>query len=159
MRGQQSLETILVVIVLSLILIFGIYFFARITDVELTEEDQEFKRDAVNAIAQQLSYLPELSCPAEGGEARICVDKIKAQLLSRWLNDPNDGHYSDTVRLRFIQQFGTTNIILYVTYPAQEEIVVLDATSSDNVQTQSLPVTIYDARTDTTQFGYLQVSQ
>jgi hypothetical protein len=101
-RAQlQSMETILVAIVLILILLIGIYFFSRVNDISLDESHQEFKIDAVRGAAQQLSYLPELSCPLDGAESRICIDKVKLAILSDWLNNPGNPEYSNAERLRY----------------------------------------------------------
>lgn len=158
-RAQlQSMETILVAIVLILILLFAMFFFSRISDANAQDTQQKFRFDEVQNTAHILSALPELSCPLEGGEARICIDKIKLSILSQALNDPTHALYSDQLRLRYVELFGNTVITVQTLYPQPESIVLFNATSANNLLTQSLPVNIYNATTNSLEFGIVTVS-
>jgi len=161
-RAQlQSMETILVAIVLILILLFSIYFFSRVSDTNLEGTKQKFRFDEVQNTAYVLSALPELSCPLEGGEARICIDKIKLSILSQALNNPADNLYSDQLRLQYVELFGNTLITVRTVYPPptpqEAQVILFNATSATNLLTQSLPVNIYNATTNSLELGVITV--
>ena len=161
MRGQlHALETILVAIVLMILLFLGIYVYHQVSTNELAADAQDYDVEDAQRVALQLTTLPETVCALEGGESRICIDKIKMEILSNWLNNPGSPGYDDQTRLYFVELFGPTDIFVEQVYPPVSPaapIILFDGNDAEFVQAQSMPINLYDPRTNSVALGRLTV--
>lgn len=158
-RAQlQALETIIVAIVLILLVLLGLFVYT-VTSEESNQQNTraEMSEEALT-MGMRLSNMMELSCSQKGRENSVCLDLLKAELLSEWLTDPDNPNYDDSIRLQYADIFGDRDLIIRELYPGTEnELVLFDGLASENYLTQFVPVVLYDPRDETHVLGEIEV--
>lgn len=155
----QSMETIIIVIILIVLTLIGIWFFARATDEQIDRTSTTLKISTLQATGKKLSYLPELSCQSGGAETELCIDLVKAEILSAWLANPNSP-YHEELRIRYYQMFGDTRITIQQIYPETDNpednnILLFNGTTALSVYAQALPISLYNPIDGQTYLGVL----
>ncbi|MBR9702618.1 hypothetical protein GOV10_01150 [Candidatus Woesearchaeota archaeon] len=160
-RGQlQSMETIIIVIILVLLTLMGIWFFAKATDNQIESTSTKLKLATLQTTGKKLSYLPELSCQSGGAETELCIDIIKAEILSEWLTNSSKD-YHEELRIHYYQMFGDTRITIQQVYPEDffdpesNDILLFNGTTSLSVYAQALPISLYNPIDGQTYLGVL----
>lgn len=149
----QSAETIMVLIVLSIIIIFGLIIASNYESGEIQQESKEREQLSALAIASQLGNLPELRCTVRQTAIERCIDLYKAKSFSNYLQ--LDSSYK-------IERFGNTNISIRIINPTYtEEIIVIAVANNQDLQGKSLvtvPIILNDPITQLNHFALLEVT-
>ncbi|PIN79538.1 hypothetical protein COV16_03595 [Candidatus Woesearchaeota archaeon CG10_big_fil_rev_8_21_14_0_10_34_8] len=145
-------ETIIVLIIFFILLAGGMVFYAKIqtyTSVKKVEEVQE-----LNAIAieQRIRHMSEISCTIDGSVIFDCYDIMKVEALQETIEDYKS-YYGTVI-------FPNSRVVITSVYPDNEEVVLYDYGYSDEsvaVEPFRTPVTLYNPRDDTYNFGYITI--
>lgn len=87
-RAQlQTLEPILIVMVLAIIASIGLVWFMRVSESSAAFDDRVFDTAQDLAMAKRIGGLPEISCPRDISAGTYCVDLEKAKAFSRAVSD------------------------------------------------------------------------
>lgn len=87
-RGQlQTLEPILIVMVLAIIASIGLVWFMRVSESQASFDDRIFDTAKDLAMAKRIASLPEISCPKDISAGTYCVDLAKADAFSELASD------------------------------------------------------------------------
>ena len=110
-RGQlQTQETILVVFIFIILIVFGLVFFYRVQSSSIAQEFNEFQKDKLSVDFITLGDLPEFSC-SKAGIKESCIDTAKLIAFSSLYNSTRQ--YKDY----YFERFGYKNITIYQIYP------------------------------------------
>lgn len=149
----QSAETIMVLIILSIIIIFGLIIASNYESDEIEQESSEREQLSALAIASQLGNLPELRCTVRQTALERCVDLYKAKSFSIYLQD--NPSYK-------IERFGNTNISIRIINPSYtEELIVVAEANNQELPTKSLvtiPIILNNPITKLNHFALLEVT-
>jgi hypothetical protein len=113
-KGQlQIQETILVVFIFIILIMFGLVFFYRVQLASIAEDFNEFQntRDTINFIT--IGDLPEFSC-SKLGIRESCIDTLK---LNSFIALNNSAKY----RSYYFERFGYKKITITQIYPEKNE--------------------------------------
>lgn len=151
-RAQlQMTETVAVLIVFFILLLFGLLFYTRFQRSALDEQRAEFAGERAITISLTSLLLPELKCSkGDNVPVRDCVDLFKIDVAQQKMQEERD-YYFDL--------FGFARVSVEEYYPGKNkwmlyENVNPDATSS--VKTP-IPVALYDPVQRTYRFGVLTI--
>jgi hypothetical protein len=153
-KGQQSIETILVVVILAGLFFLGVWFFAQATDISIGEQNTQLTQERLFSTALQLSHLPELSCTLQGAETRTCIDEVKLQIFTEKMTAPN----ADALRLRYADMFGPIHVTVEEIYPNTNSYQVFDWGGEDFFA-QRIPIILHDPITNQQKFGMITVGR
>ena len=144
-RGQlQTLEPIIIVIVLVLIAALVLMAFVRLTDASTPLDNSE----AV-AVLERVSTMPELSCPVIETAGTYCIDLAKVEAFSRIMRDEDN-------RIAYQPVFGFTQITLEVV--GDDPILLYDMIDPEaDVRAGTTYFTVHDPLTDTRRFATITV--
>ena len=108
----MSMETIAVLLVFFIILMFVFIFYISYRSGSLEEKQQEVYSQQAVQIAMEVANLPELECSGAGIELGVdCFDKLKVQSLS--------GLIGSSIELRaglYQEKFGNSKIVIREIY-------------------------------------------
>ncbi len=145
----KMFETIAVLVIFFIIILFGFIFYTRVQESTFAAELEE--KTILNAIdlSQSVFFLPELQCI---GEHKIdCIDILKLD-AARNIISSNRADYFDLL--------GYSNIYVEEIYPeSTASILLYDSPKTEDkgqISTQ-FPISLYDARTDAYSFGVLYI--
>lgn len=103
-RGQlQTLEPILIVIVLSVLFGVGLLFFVKLQAHDPMKAVTS-EREAT-ALLKKITTLPELSCPTSETVQTYCLDLVKAQMFSEMLGNAGNASF-------YFPLFGRSSVTL-----------------------------------------------
>lgn len=155
-RGQlQSMETIIIAVILIFLVILGAVFYATSSQRTVQRAGLEAQLVRLDTLAKKLHYLPDLSCPNYGASKTPCIDLIKAELMGSILNNPTAGLYDPDARLDYYSLFGDSMVKVEVLYPQEQEIILFNATTGGNVVAASVPVSVFDPISNQRMLGRL----
>jgi hypothetical protein len=156
-RAQiQFGESLAVIIILVVMIVLGIMFYARLQHDENTETSRTHSDLKAIEIAKLASSLPELKCTGRPVQDKTCIDMEKAIRLEKWIGD-------NPTNLHYVKVFGDATVKLYFVYPTPipvlNPIEIMKQTQNTQYKTTvQVPVTIHDPSTRKSRFGYLEVS-
>ena len=157
-RAQiQFGESIAVIVILVVMIVLGIMFYARLQHDENKETSRAHSDMKAIEIAKLASSLPEIKCTGRPVQDKTCIDLEKARQLEAWIS-------GNPANLHYVKVLGDARITLHQAYPdlVQDSdllVIILDKTVQGKETTEvQVPVTIHDPNTRTNRFGYLKVS-
>lgn len=152
----QSGETIVVIIILTIIIVFGLYFVSNLQadGLEQTQKD-EFELSAL-AIASQLGNLPELRCTRRQTAIERCIDIYKAKAFQEYINKDENQAFK-------LQRFGNTNVTIKIINPKLEEGNEINIITPNNPELTSrlpvfIPIILNEPVNNTNHFAILEVT-
>lgn len=147
----QMMETISILIIFFIIVLFGFLFYAQFQRSSYDEKKIVSAGEKAISISLQALLLPELRC-SKGDNVVIkdCVDTSKLDISKRKMADEHD-YYFDIL--------GFANISVEQYYPSEETIVLYDHSlaNAPHRPRTSIPVALYDPITKTYRYGVLTV--
>lgn len=108
-RGQMQIqETILVVFIFVVLIIFGMVFFYRVQSASIADDFNKFQRERLAVDFVTFSDLAEFGC-SRAGIRENCVDTIKLAVFRDLAKGGSRDYY--------FGRFGHRNITIYQIYP------------------------------------------
>jgi hypothetical protein len=152
-KGQfKTGETIIVLIIFFILLAGGMVFYAKIAQYNAGKKTEEVEELAAIQIEQRIRHMSEIVCTIDASVIFDCYDLSKIYALQEVIQY-HSLYYNSIV-------FVNSRVSVTLVYPKSEVIEFYDfgyaddATSSEPFRT---PVTIYDPRDDTYNFGYITI--
>ena len=147
---MQMAETIAIVFIFMLLMIFGSLFFVRITSSNTALKNEENMQLKAIEMAQKASFLPEIQCSQDGTAIEDCIDMLKLSSATGIMSDS---------RVFYFDKFEFSNITLRQTYPSEQEWAIYQNIPSaySNKKTTFIPTSIFDSANRKFHFGYIQV--
>ncbi len=149
-KGQiKMFETIAVLVVFFILLMFGLTFYSKIQKITLNRELEEIAVLKAIDTSEQISFLPELQCV--GVQDIDCIDILKID-AAEFIIDENRLDYFDT--------FGFSNVFIIEVYPdtgEEWEIYNLPKKEDKGKLATQFPVSLHDPIEDTYSFGVLTI--
>lgn len=153
-RSQIKMgETIAILIVFFLLLVFAFSFFGNVSQTTYEEKRDEFQSLRSIEIAQIVSFLPELQCTFDNVPVANCFDILKVNATFQRLNT------SEEYRLYYYDFFRTSTIYLRQIYPPSSwQYVFYNNTGNWTKRLNTkIPVSLYNATADVFYMGVLEV--
>ena len=150
-RSQiKMFETIAILMVFFILLLFGFMFYTRIIKGTQTEElETSFILNAIE-ISEKIEFMPEITCSQDNIPEKGCVDILKLESADAVI---------DENRLDYFDALGYSKIHITEIYPGSEEWILYDFPKTQDTGKVAIPfpVSIYDPRTDEYAFGALYI--
>ncbi len=151
----QMGESIAILFIFFVLLIFGFVFYMNIMKGSAKVEVEENIQLKAVGIAQKASFLPELQCSEENVRVEDCIDRHKLEAVHNLLSE-NNIYYFDI--------FEFSNISVRKVYPFPEVGETIDWELYDNVPGEFtsklstfIPVSLFNSTTKSYDFGILAV--
>ena len=148
-------ETIAVLFIFFVLVMFGMIFYYKYAQVAIAEEQEEALGKRAIDISLQTLFLPELICSKGAAEAEDnCVDKVK--LIHAQSVMQQQAEY-------YFEIFGYARVSIQQIYPSQEEFILYDRPLPDWQRRESsrfvivLKDTLLGADIDTYSYAYMLV--
>lgn len=144
-------ETIAVLFIFFILLVFGFVFYSRIQAGQITQEKEESLAQKSIKFTQVMSYLPELQCSKINIPISInCLDLYKIRSAQNLFKEQRNTYF---------EAFGI-NATVKAIYPEEQTIVVFeDVPPNWNSRVQTpVPISLYDPINNTYSLGILTVS-
>ncbi len=151
----QMGESVAILFVFFILLIFGFVFYMNVMRSSSRAEGEENLQLKAIGIAQRASFLPELQCSEENVRVENCIDLYKLEAVSGMI-DQNRVYYYDifessVIRVEKIFPDPTGNWNLYIYKDPIEE------SDYENKLSTFIPVSLYDPDDKSYGFGILVV--
>ncbi len=165
-RAQIQLgESIFVVIIIILLIVFGIVFYAQAQREGISDDVQQFNDLETIAITQYATSLTELECSLQEVQYPNCFDKTKLDAFIQLV----DGTGEETAKEFYFSQLGNARLEITQIFPLPVSIddqviwLIYDNqpanTASFSQARADIPINIYDPIEDTSAFGTLTIIQ
>jgi len=146
-RSQiKMFETIAILVVFFILVLFGFMFYARVQKGTFETEIEETTVLKSIDVSGKVSLLPELQCIQE----KDCIDVLKLDAAAEVIN---------ANRVEYFNIFGYSNTYIKEIYPEENQWYIYDFPKEEDqgkISTQ-FPVSLYDPRTESYSFGVLFV--
>jgi hypothetical protein len=113
-------ESIFVVIIVILMIVFGLVFFSEAESESIATESRAFDELEVIAATQYASSLTELHCTLQEVELSTCFDELK---LSSFIELANLNSSRDFASQFYFSQLGNAKITITKIYPETETVI------------------------------------
>lgn len=146
-------ETIGVMFVFFLLVVFGFVFYARIqaSNYQNTLIEENEKR-AVE-VAQRASTLPELQCSSNNIVTDNCIDIQKLESMSNMLKSNQD------LQISYYDSFESSRLIVKQIYPSKKEWLIYERiVNNTGFLFTPIPLSLYDPINNRYNFGILEVT-
>jgi hypothetical protein len=161
---MQMFESISVIIVLTVLILFGIVFYSKMQKQSIQEDTRSQTALSAVELSQRMASLPELSCSAATVRDASCIDVYKAYAFQGIMKDPVAYDYYNYL-------FGNARIELSIIYTGTTEIdfpteMLLYENNATNAKEGSylqnaipvrIPFSVYNPVTQETYLGVLNV--
>ncbi len=163
-KGElQTQETILVVFIFIILIVFGLIFFYRVQSASIADDFNNFQLEKLTVDFITLGDLPEFSC-SKAGIKESCIDTTKLVTFSRLMNNQDYKDY-------YFERFGYKNVTIYQVYPNKNnnkcttsisdcgvfEVYNRKPTKVDTKIVRDTPVSLYFPDTDQYTIGMMVV--
>ena len=151
---MQTLEPVIIVIMLAIIIGIGLLFYARISASQQHQTGVALQYQEDLATLSRLSHMPELSVPA-GADCSNCIDIYKAAEFSELLK----GERNRTV---YYPVFGPTAIMIdYLELSGNKlnHLVLYNNTNTGFAKVTRTYFTMYEPVNRTRQFAMLTIAR
>ena len=142
----KMFETIAVLVVFFIIIMFGLMFYTRIQKGSFEAELEEKTIQRAIDMSENIFLLPEIECIHKKG----CIDLLKLDAATEIIN---------TNRIFYFSIFGNSRVLIQQIYPEQQQWNLYDFPKTEDrgkISTQ-FPIPVYDPKNDTYSFGVLYV--
>ncbi len=154
MKAQIKMtETIGVMFIFFLLVIFGFVFYARIQATSYQGLIIEENEKRAVEVAQRAFTLPELQCSSNNIVTDNCIDILKLEAMSNMLKA------DQTLQVNYYDNFESSKLIVRQIYPIKKEWLIYDrnVTGTGYLFTP-IPVSLYDPVSNKYNFGILEVT-
>ncbi len=153
-QGQLKMtETIGVMFVFFVLVIFGFIFYAKVEGVNYKGAVQDENEKKSVEIAQRAATLPELQCSSNNIVTDNCFDILKLDAMSSALKADNN------LQVTYYDYFESSKLLVKQLYPANKEWVLYQRTVNNTGSLFTpLPISLYDPITKRYNFGVLEVT-
>lgn len=167
MKAQIQLgESIFVVFIVIILIVFGIVFYSQIQREDIQDEDSNFADLETVTITQYATSLTELKCSLQEIQYPNCFDQSKLDAFEQLVEQTG----TETYRQFYFSQLGNSKLVVREVYPdptkdpwvIYENNRTLDPTVPQDrvLQAQAnIPVNIYHPVTGTYAFGILEITE
>ena len=148
----QMIETIAILIVFFMLVVFGLIFYTKVMKGSYTVKLEEKTQLRAIELAQRASFLPELQCSEENIIKDDCIDLLKLEAASAIMaREENKIHYYDLL------EFST--ITIKEIYPDGSSYTIYSRPLIDykNKISTPVPISLYNPKTKTNAFGIMTV--
>lgn len=186
-RAQiQMGETIVIVIIVMLLIVFGFVIYTRWAQASLKVSSQSAREMDAYAIASVVANLPELHCSRNNVIEQNCYDTLKIAAMTRLINESRAGYYCNPPNsdghvdcpavtkdsfFHYQSLFKNTKIVVYEVYPlvpganpsnvsdSPFHYIVYDNPPAEILQKipARIPIILYDSLTEDARFGMIEV--
>ncbi len=147
-------ESIAVMIVFFIILMFGLTFYFNVQKTLILREKAKLNSLKALQVAQKASYMPEFQCSVKGVKYSDCFDINKVQAFYKKVN-------SSTDYLGYDYELGTSIVRLYEVYPGNATFTVyeyyVNQTKVGDVKSSRIPVLLYNYSSQLFSLGIMQI--
>ena len=137
-------ETIIILFIFFILLVFAIVFFARIQGAQTEKAVSKDVSGRALQVLQKVLFLPEIQCSTSLSETSSCYDEYSVQALARVASrGENALYYSDL--------FGNSNISIKKLYPVEEEPIMIYSNplgEDSNINPFRMPILLCDYNSD-----------
>ncbi len=144
-------ETIAVLFIFFVLVLFGLIFYANIQKSSLEERTSELAVKHARDVALNALFLPELSCSkGENIPIKDCIDLYKLEFAHQKMQAEKDYYYD---------VLGFAKIYVNEIYPGENEFVLYDNAlegATRSIRTP-IPVSLFDPVKKTFEYGVLTV--
>ncbi len=145
--GQiESGEMIMVVLIVTVLLFFGLFAYAQFQQDSVQQEERELEELNVLRTAQSAASLRDIACAYAEERDTACIDRVRIAIV-------NETRYSPPY---FEERFGRSRLTVHQVYPRNATWTVYNGTLDDDATAVQIPVEIRDPLTRRTGFGYLE---
>lgn len=156
-KGQmQMTETIAILFIFFILLLFGIIFYFRYQQSAFQEKQEELLGVRAMETTLKALFMPELICSRGEAEPEDnCFDTLKLDSAAAVLEDNKDDYYFEI--------FSYAKITVHQVYPEEKEWLLYEKTKPESTRKEPtfFVVTLRDELSDSTQaqygFGYVSV--
>jgi hypothetical protein len=160
--GQLQMgETIFVVFFIIIIIVFGLVFYSGAQQGKLKDDALEQSRLRLISQAHTISSWPELECSVVGIRDFDCIDLVKLNLLSGFMNE---SRREDSFAFRYYNDLlGRASITVTQIYPKPlpgSGVWVVYNNPANRTSNESVfnPVNLYDPFSGTYYFGVMELT-
>ena len=146
------LETIMVLMIFFILLVFGLVFYARFSETSAQESHREQLVTQAMDATERFQYSPEVLCSRGSvGSDTNCFDLLKLDAFKD-VSEENQGQYN---------KYYPNNLIeVHIIYPEehQRDFVLFNNTDEHalNEELSFMPAVFFDPVEDESYFGYLR---
>ncbi|MBW2977588.1 hypothetical protein KY331_01965 [Candidatus Woesearchaeota archaeon] len=146
-------ETIAILFIFFLLVLFGLMFYSRIQNASLEREQEEDKTLKSIQIAQKVSYFPEIQCTTQAELPSGCIDIEKLESYQEIINQEQN-------KLYYFQVFEYSKVYVEQVYPENKtwEIYDLRRPEYKGELKIPVPVALHEPIDDTFSFGVLNIN-
>lgn len=146
-------ETIAILFIFFLLVLFGLLFYSRIQSSMLEREQEEDKTLKSIQIAQKVSYFPELQCTTQAELVSGCIDIKKLESFQEIINQAEQN------KLYYFQVFEYSKVYVEQIYPENKtwEIYDLRRPEYKGELKIPVPVALHEPIEDVFFFGVLNI--
>ncbi len=151
----QINETIIVLFIFFMLVIFGIVFFARVQKVNIQAEQRAIQNLDLIKVSQIINSLPELSCSVGNVQIDNCYDTMKVEAFKEILQDDKT-YFSGTLLYNTnitLKQYDPFNDIWSNTWHLYDNPL-----ENSDIRKVFVPTMLYDKRSATKSFGLLELT-
>jgi len=157
----QSMESIVVVIIIGIMIVLGIVFAFSLKS-DTINSDVRKQQDLLSfTIALRASSLNELKCSTFAESGNVCLDLYRLLAMEETVNPRNPDAFK-----HYFKMFKQSEIIVHLVQPEYlengnriEKITIYSFEPEDTTASESLfyPVLVYDPYDDINIFGVMEV--
>ena len=153
---MQISETIFTVIIILIIIIFSLVFYAKAKESGLKEQASQARISRVISLAHTLSSWSELECSIRETREFDCVDVVKLGLLSDFINQSKIANgYAFNYYYDYLKR---SKIIVTQVYPSSQSWVIYDNPgTTKTADSVTVPVSLYDPVNDQYALGLMEL--
>jgi hypothetical protein len=158
----QMGETTFVIFFIVIIIMMGLVFYANVQQASLKEQKIEQDRLKLISQAHTMAAWPELQCSYVGITDFECIDRVKLDLLSNFVDDSRKAN-SYAFRY-YADHLGRSSLVVSQIYPKAEAtstgIWIVYNNSGNMTSKESVynPVNIYDPVSGRFYFGMMELA-
>ena len=160
-KGQvQLLETIAVLVVFSILLIFGLFWFGSSQTDQVQQQTTELENLELLEMTKAIMSLPEIQCSIAGRPDTSCVDKLRLEALNQTIDSNSEiaAYYEN----RYRTNTRATYAVHVVDMNNQQKYELFNYTTnqpSASRQQQAVPAVIYDPLTQMRNLSMIILTQ
>lgn len=152
----QTLEPILIVIVLVMIAGIGLLFYVQFAEVDSADAVRSYESREALALLQRITTLPELSCGMAETAGTYCIDEKKAWAFGQIMQNQR-------MALEYQPIFGFSNITLFWIDAGSagevHKVKLYSQMNSTRYQIARTYFTVYDPVGDIRKFAMVEIAR
>lgn len=161
-KGQvQLLETIAVLVVFSILLVFGLYWFGSSQTDQVEQQKTDLENLELLEMTKAIMNLPEIQCSIAGRPDTSCVDKLRLEALNKTIEE------NTVIREYYENRYRTNTRATYAAHVVDisnneytyELFNYTTNQPSASRQQQAVPAVIYDPLTQRRNLSMIVLTQ